>query len=165
MAAPFDAGQQARFDAGLARILERFPPDRHAAAMLPALRLTQEILGWLPPEALALVAERLAVPAARAREVATFYVMFHTSPPGRHVIDVCTNVSCCLHGGEHVLEYLEAKLGIRSGQTTSDKRFTLREVECLASCGTAPVMQVDEAYVENLTPAKIDHALALLDYQ
>lgn len=163
MAGPFTPDQQARFDAGLAQVLARFPADHKAAGMLPALRLVQEILGWIPEEAMVLVSERLGVPSARAREVATFYVMFHTTPPGRHVIDVCTNVSCCLGGADHALAYLEKKLGIRAGQTTSDKRFTLREVECLASCGTAPVMQVDEAYVEKLTPAKIDQTLAALD--
>ncbi len=163
MAGPFTPDQQARFDAGLAQVLARFPADQKAAGMLPALRLVQELLGWIPEEAMVMVSERLGVPPARAREVATFYVMFHTSPPGRHVIDVCTNVSCCLGGADRALSYLEKKLGIRAGQTTSDKRFTLREVECLASCGTAPVMQVDEAYVEKLTPAKIDQTLAALD--
>jgi len=156
MAGPFNAEQQARFDAAMARLLERYPPDHKSAAMLPALRLVQELQGWVSPEGMDLVAERLGVSPARAREVATFYVMYHTAPAGRHAVDVCTNVSCCL-------AYLEKKLGIRAGQTTSDKRITLREVECLASCGTAPVMQVDEAYVEELTPAKVDQALAALD--
>lgn len=163
MAAPFNAEQQARFDAGLDALLKKYPADFKAAGMLPALRLVQDLLGWVPPEAMVLVADRLGVPPARAQEVATFYVMYHTSPPGRHTLDVCTNVSCCLRGGEQVLAYLEKKLGIRPGQTTSDKRFTLREVECLASCGTAPVMQVNEAFVENLTPAKIDQTLAALE--
>ncbi len=163
MAGPFNAEQQARFDAAMARLLERYPPDHKSAAMLPALRLVQELQGWVSPEGMDLVAERLGVSPARAREVATFYVMYHTAPAGRHAVDVCTNVSCCLRGGEKVLAYLEKKLGIRAGQTTSDKRITLREVECLASCGTAPVMQVDEAYVEELTPAKVDQALAALD--
>ena len=163
MPGPFNEAQLAKFDAELAQILSRYPADQKAAAMLPALRLTQEILGWLPPEAMRLVAERLGVPPPRAEEVATFYVMFHTREPGKHVIDVCTNLSCCLRGGEKVLAYLEKKLGITAGQTTSDKKFTLREAECLASCGTAPVMQIDEAFVENLTPAKIDKALSSQD--
>ncbi|MBI5544977.1 MAG: NADH-quinone oxidoreductase subunit NuoE [Deltaproteobacteria bacterium] len=163
MAGPFNEAQQARFDTDLQVVLARYPADQRPAAMLPTLRLVQEILGWIPPEAMVLVADRLGVPPARAEEVATFYVMFHTRPAGQHVIDVCTNVSCCLRGGEKVLAYLEKKLGIRSGQTTSDKRFTLREVECLASCGSAPVMQVDEVFVEELTPSKIDQKLAALE--
>ena len=163
MAGPFNAEQLARFEAGLSSLLGRYPPEHKGAAMLPALRLVQELQGWVSPEAMALVAERLEVPAARALEVASFYAMYHTAPAGRHTVDVCTNVSCCLRGGEKVLAYLEKKLKVRAGQTTSDKRITLREVECLASCGTAPVMQVDEAFVEQLTPEKIDLSLAALD--
>jgi NADH-quinone oxidoreductase subunit E len=163
MAGPFNPEQQARFDEGLARICPRYPADHAAAAMLPALRLVQQILGHIPPAAAALVAQRLQTSPAQAEEVASFYSMFHTTPLGRHVIDVCTNVSCCLKGGEKVLAYLEKRLDVRAGRTTDDKKVTLREVECLAACGSAPVMQVDEAYVENLTPAKIDQVLAGLD--
>jgi len=163
MAGPFNEQDQVRFDEGLAQICLRFPAEHKAAAMLPALRLVQELLGHIPPEAAALVAERLGVSAVCAEEVATFYSMFFTAPKGRHVIDVCTNVSCCLKGGEKALAYLEKRLGVRAGQTTSDKRVTLREAECLASCGTAPVLQVDDRYVENLTPSKIDQVLAGLD--
>ena len=157
--------QQARFDEQLARILERYPPENRSAAMLPALRLCQELLGHLTPEAMDLVASRLEVPPTRAREVATFYSMLHLEPHGRHLLEVCTNVSCCLRGGEQALAYLEKKLGIRAGETTSDKRFTLREVECLASCGTAPAMQVNEEYVEQLTPQKLDQLLDRLASQ
>ena len=157
-----DAEQRARLDAGLTALLQRYPADHRGAAMLPALRLLQEIQGGISSEAMVLVAERLGVSTARAREAATFYSMFHTAPAGRHTVDVCTNISCCLRGGENVLSYLEKKLGVRAGQTTADKRITLREVECLASCGTAPVMQVDEVYVEELTPGKIDRALEAL---
>ena len=163
MAGPFNPEQLARLEADLSKLLERYPSDFKGAALLPALRLVQQLQGWVSPEGMALVASRLGVSTARAREVATFYSMFHTSAAGRHTVDVCTNVSCCLRGGEKVLAYLEKKLGVRAGQTTADKRITLREVECLASCGTAPVMQVDEAYVEALTPQKIDQALAALD--
>jgi len=163
MAAPFDDPQQRRFDEELARLLERFPPDRSQAAMLPALQLAQRILGWLPPEVLELVAARLDVPAARVREVATFYSMLRPSPCGRHVVEVCTNLSCSLRGAETLLAHLEAKLGVRAGATTDDKRVTLREAECLASCGTAPCLVVDEELHENLTPEKVDRLLARLD--
>jgi NADH-quinone oxidoreductase subunit E len=163
MAGVFNERDQARFDEELAKICARFPSEHRSAAMLPALRLVQELSGHISPEGASLVAERLGVPTTRALETATFYSMFHTEPVGRHVIDVCTNVSCCLRGGEHALAYLERKLGVRAGQTTGDKRFTLREVECLASCGTAPVMQVDEVFVENLTPSKIDQVLATVE--
>lgn len=159
---PFNDVQQARFDEELALILKRYPAENRAAAMIPALRLSQELLGHLTPQAMDLVAARLGVPPSRAREVATFYTMLHTEEHGRHLLEVCTNVSCCLRGGEQVLSYLEKKLGIRAGETTSDKRFTLREAECLASCGTAPVMQVNEEFVEELTPQKLDALLSRL---
>jgi NADH-quinone oxidoreductase subunit E len=160
MPGPFNDEQQARFDAEMKVILARYPEDRKSAAMIPALRLCQEILGYITPEAMDLVAERLQVPRVRAEEVATFYTMLHERPKGANVLDVCTNISCSLRGAEGVLAYLEKKLGIKAGQTTPDQKFTLREAECLASCGTAPCMQVDEEYVENLTPQTLD---ALID--
>ncbi len=163
MASPFTEQQQARFDAELPKILKRFPEGHKSAAMLPALWLVQEILGWVPAPAMELVANRLGVPPARAREVATFYVMFHTEPKGKHVLDVCTSISCSLCGAENSLVYLEKQLGIKAGQTTADKKIHLREAECLASCGSGPMLQVDGGeYVENLTPKKIDELLARL---
>ncbi|MGI5862616.1 MAG: NADH-quinone oxidoreductase subunit NuoE [Myxococcales bacterium] len=163
MPVPFTEEQQRRFDEELARVLTRYPADRKSAALLPVLRLAQQILGWLPHEALEHVAARLEVPACRAREVAAFYVMMRPEPLGRHVVEVCTNLSCSLRGAERVLEYIEQRLGVRAGQTTSDKRVTLREAECLASCGTGPCLQVDEEHMENLTPETIDKVLARLD--
>jgi len=158
---PFSTPEQlARFDSELAKVVARYPADRKAAAMIPALRLCQDVLGWVPPEAMALCAQRLEVPPARAREVATFYIMLHTERPGRHVLDLCTNVSCSLRGAERLLAHLEKKLGVRAGHSTPDRRFTLREAECLASCGTAPAMLVDERFYESLTEAKLDQILA-----
>jgi NADH-quinone oxidoreductase subunit E len=163
MAGPFDEQQQAQFDAELLKILARYPDVHKAAAMLPALWLVQRLLGFIPVSALELVASRLGVPPGRAREVATFYVMYYTEPKGRHVLDVCTNISCSLCGAENALAYLEAKLGIKAGQTTTDKKIHLREAECLASCGTGPMLQVDGGeYVENLTPKKLDELVARL---
>lgn len=149
----------ARFDEGLVPILRRYPEDRKAAAMLPAMRLAQEIFGYLPPAAQQLVAERLGTSPARAEEVATFYVMFHTRPVGRHLVEVCTNVSCSLTGGQRILEHLKAKLGVKPGETTADGRVTLREVECLGSCGTAPALLLDEEQHERLTLEKVDRLL------
>jgi len=88
--------------------------------------------------------------------VATFYVMFHTKPIGRHLVEVCTNVSCCLTGGERIFERLKQKLEVGNGETTRDGRITLREVECLGACGTAPAMLVDEEMHERLTPEKVE---------
>lgn len=158
MAAPlFTPQEQKTFDEGIAEILTHYPADRKSAAMLPALRLLQEKVGWLPPEGLELVARRLDTTKERAMEVATFYVMFHTRKPGKYVLDVCTNLSCSLWGAEKLLAYLEEKLGVEAGETT--ERYTLRETECLASCGTAPCLQINEEHHESLTRAKVDELL------
>jgi NADH-quinone oxidoreductase subunit E len=152
----------ARFDAALPEILKRYPPDHQEAAMLAALRRAQEIFGWLSPAAQKLVADRLGAPVTRAEEVATFYVMYHTRPVGRHVVEVCTNVSCSLGGGYDLFEDLKKKLGVENGGTTKDGRITLRQVECLGSCGTAPVILVDEEMHESLTPQSVERILGAL---
>jgi NADH-quinone oxidoreductase subunit E len=146
-----------RFDHELAALVKRYPPDRKAAAMLPALRIGQEIFGYASSAVQKLAAERLGVSAARAEEVATFYVMFHTKPLGRHLVEICTNVSCCLTGADRIFEHLKAKLGVDNGGTTTDGRITLREVECLGSCGTAPAMLLDEdEMIERIDVKKAD---------
>ena len=143
-----------------AEILTHYPADRKSAAMLPALRLVQSMKGWLPPESLVMVAQRLNVSKERAYEVATFYVMFHTHKPGKYVVDVCTNLSCSLRGAETLLAYLESKLGVTAGETT--EKWTLRETECLASCGTAPCLQINEDHHESLTLTKVDELFSRL---
>src|SRR5512138_895184 len=146
-----------RFDQELAALVKRYPPDRKAAAMLPAIRIGQEIFGYASPTVQKLAAERLGVSPARAEEVATFYVMFHTKPLGRHLVEICTNVSCCLSGAERIFETLKRKLGVENGETTPDGRITLREVECLGSCGTAPAMLLDEnEMIERIDVKKVD---------
>jgi len=149
----------ARFDAELAHILKRYPEDRKAAAMLPALHLGQEIFGFVSTAVQQLAADRLGTSPARAEEVATFYVMYNTEPVGRHIVEVCTNVSCCLTGGERIFEHLKKKLGVKNKGTTTDGRITLREVECLGACGTAPAMLVDEEQHERLTVEKADQII------
>jgi NADH-quinone oxidoreductase subunit E len=149
----------ARFDAELAPILKRYPEDRKASAMIPALRIGQHVFGWVSPAVMALAADRLGVSPARAEEVATFYVMFNTQPVGRHVVELCTNVSCCLTGADRIFRILQEKLGVRNGGTTGDGRITLREVECLGACGTAPAMLVDDEMEERLTLQKVEKIL------
>ncbi|MGC3998883.1 MAG: NAD(P)H-dependent oxidoreductase subunit E [Anaeromyxobacter sp.] len=151
------------FDRELAGILQRYPPDRKAAAMIPALRLGQELFGHVSPGVQALAADRLGVSPARAEEVATFYVMFHTEPVGRHVVEVCTNISCCLSGAERLWEHLSRKLEVKNGGTTADGRITLREVECLGSCGTAPAMLIDEEMHERLSLDQVDRIVGGLE--
>lgn len=161
MAEPlFTPEQQQSFDRKVAELLTHYPDDRKSAAMLPVLRLLQEMKGWLPPEGMALVAEKLEVSRPRVYEVATFYVMFHTEKPGKYVVDVCTNLSCSLRGAEALLAHLERKLGLKAGE--SNEKWTLREFECLASCGTAPCLQINEDHHENLTRDKVDELFTKL---
>lgn len=158
----FTPEQQRRFDTEIAELLKHYPPERKQAAMLPALRLVQELVGHLAPAAMEQVAAKLEVPPTAAAEVATFYSMLRLQPAGRYQIDVCTNVSCSLGGAEQILHHLEQKLGITVGETTADGKFTLREVECLASCGTGPALQLNEDFHERLTPQKLDALLEAL---
>lgn len=131
----------------------RYP--KKEAAMLPVLYLAQQEFGHLGPEAIAYVAKLMDQAPARVYGVVSFYTMYNMKPIGRHHIQVCRTLSCALRGAEQVTSLLKKKLGIECGQTTSDGRFTLSEVECLASCGTAPMMQVNDDYYENLTEEKI----------
>ncbi len=159
-AVAFTPEQQKKFDAGISELLGHYPADRKRAAMLPALRLLQELRGWCTPEGMKAVAQKLETTVERAYEVATFYVMFHTEKPGKYVIDVCTNLSCALRGAEGMLKHLETKLGTQAG--TNGDKFFLRETECLASCGTAPCMQINEDHHENLNREKVDKLLETL---
>src|SRR3954453_5886435 len=161
MAEPlFTSEERKQFDLGIAEILSHYPEDRKSAGMMMALRLLQEMKGWLPPEGMELVAEKLETSKARAYEVATFYVMFHTSPPGKYTIDVCTNLSCSLWGAEKMLAYLEQKTGLKAGE--ANEGLFLRGTECLASCGTAPCLQINEEHHESLTKAKVDEIFSKL---
>ena len=131
--------------------------------MIPALRIGEHVFGYLSPPVMALAADRLGVSPARAEEVATFYVMFNTRPVGKHVVEICTNVSCCLSGADRIFEALRRKLGVENGGTSADGRVTLREVECLGSCGTAPAMLVDEEMLERLTLEKVERIVGSLE--
>jgi NADH-quinone oxidoreductase subunit E len=162
-APPLPREKVERFDHEVAEIIRRYPADRKASALIPVLRVAQELFGHLGNEALKLSADRCGVTPARADEVATFYVMFNTRPVGRHVVEVCTNVSCCLTGSEKLWAHLQKKLGVTPGQTTADGRITLREVECLGSCGTGPAMLIDDEMYERLTIAKVDELIGRLE--
>jgi NADH-quinone oxidoreductase subunit E len=131
-------------------IMALYPDGR--SATLPALRLAQERHGWLSPEALREVADALGETPAYCQAVASFYDMLHLAPVGRHLIEVCTNVSCALVGAQQVLEAFEAELGIGPGETTEDGGFTLRTVECAGGCGWGTVVAVDHRYREPVRP-------------
>ena len=140
-----------------AATVARYP--KKEAAMLPVLYLAQREFGYLGPEAVEYVAKLMDQAPARVQGVVSFYSMYNMKPIGRHHIQVCRTLSCALRGAEEVTEFLKKKLGIECGETTPDGRFTLSEVECLASCGTAPMMQVNDDYYENLTDEKINQLL------
>jgi NADH-quinone oxidoreductase subunit E len=126
-------------------------PDWRSAA-LPALRLAQEKHGYLSPDALRECAEALGTTAAYCESIASFYDMFHLAPVGRHMVEVCTNVSCALVGAQQVLERFGEELGVGAGETTDDGAVTLRTVECLGGCGWATIVAVDEHYRTHVMP-------------
>jgi NADH-quinone oxidoreductase E subunit len=141
----------------LTKLLAAYP--NREAALLPALWMAQEDFGHISPEAMEFVANRLDLSPVFVESVATFYTMYNLKPVGRYHVQVCGNISCSLLGAAHIIEYLKRRLAIGVGETTADGRFTLREVECLASCGTAPVMMINETLYEQLTEEKIDKIL------
>jgi NADH-quinone oxidoreductase subunit E len=133
------------------KLRKEYPRSR--SAVLPALRLAQEEHGgWLPPEALREVADALDETPAYCESIASFYDMFHLEPVGRHVIEVCTNLSCALAGAQRVVDAFAAELGVRAGETTADGGFTLRTIECAGGCGRAPVVVIDHRYHEPVQP-------------
>ena len=147
------------------RWLEKYPADRRQSAVLAALREVQhENNGFLTVEMMDAVAEYLGMPKISVYEVASFYSMLETRPVGRHSISVCTNISCMLCGSDQIVEYIEKKLGIKTGESTPDGRFYLKlEEECLAACCGGPMMMVDHVYHENLTCEMVDKILDELD--
>jgi len=140
-------------------ILARYPQRR--AALMPTLWLAQREFGWLSLPVMEYVAELLELPIAWVTSTASFYTMYWKEPKGRWHIQLCRNLPCALRGAREIQQAVEGRLCIRDGQRTADGRFSLEEVECLASCGTAPVLQLNNAeYHENLT---VEQTLALLD--
>lgn len=125
------------------------------SVILEVLYLLQDKYGYITKEGMKYAAQLLGITEEHVLGVVTFYTMFNTSPVGKYHLQVCTNVSCMLKGAYDLLKKLESELGIKKGQTTSDGLFTITEVECLGSCGTAPVIQVNEDYYENLDEEKL----------
>jgi NADH-quinone oxidoreductase subunit E len=149
-------------EATLAKIREmelKYPSAR--SAVLPALWAVQDELGYLPPWSLELVANELHLIPADVEATSSFYAMYFTHESGRHLIQVCRNISCGLRGSDELLRHLEGSLGVEDGGSTEDGAFTLEgTVECLGACGGAPMMQVDRYSYENLTPELADEVLA-----
>ncbi|HUL44744.1 MAG TPA: NADH-quinone oxidoreductase subunit NuoE [Bacteroidota bacterium] len=139
---------------------KKYPTEK--ALTLPVLWMIQEEHGWISPEAMKFVADLLHLPLRHIYGVVTFYTMFNSKPVGKYHLQVCTNVSCQLLGAEKLVDHVCWRLKIKPGETTADSRFTVTEVECLGSCGTAPMMQVNDRYQENLTVEKVDKLLSEL---
>jgi NADH-quinone oxidoreductase E subunit len=142
-------------------LISRYPHKR--SALIPSLHLVQKELGYISGDAMADIAQIFGLTPNEVHEVASFYTMFHRKPVGKYVLQVCTNISCQLCNAEGIMAHLEQRLGIKPGETTGDKRFTLLEVECLGSCGTSPVVQINDDYHEDLTPEKLDAILDSLE--
>jgi len=136
--------------------------ETNQSALIPALHVAQGDQGWLSEETQREVADLLELSAQEVRGVVSFYTMFLQKPAGKYLLQVCRNLSCSLRGGHRLTKQIEDKLQIKQGETTTDGKFTLIEVECLGSCGTAPVMMVNDAYVEDLTPQALEKMLAEL---
>jgi len=145
------------------KIIRRYPEGRQKSALLPVLHLAQaEFDGWLSTPVMDYVASLLDIKPIEVYEVATFYTMFNTEPVGKCLIEVCQTGPCYLRGAEDIVEHIEKKLNIKVGETSADGVFTLKTVECLGSCGTAPMLQCGADYYENLTTDKVDALLEKL---
>ena len=148
------------YEERLQKVLSRYP-DRQAA-LLPALHIAHEIRGYLSPETMDEVARRLELPPAYVRGVATFYSMYNLQPLGKYLIQVCTNISCNLCGGDDVLEAFLEHTGTDTGMVSPDGLYTVMEVECLGACGFPTVVQINERFFENVTPADVPAILEML---
>ncbi|HET6342491.1 MAG TPA: NAD(P)H-dependent oxidoreductase subunit E [Gemmatimonadota bacterium] len=138
-------------------IIARYP--ERQAAMLPVLWVVQGEKGWIPPDAMEWVAQKLECTPATVQSVVRFYTMFDVRPVGKYKLQVCRTLSCELMGARRIIDHLRERLGVEPGQTTEDGLFTLQEVECLASCGTGPMLQCNLRFYENLTLERVDALL------
>lgn len=155
VASPFTADEQKKFDAQVGPILERYPEANRAAALIPILRVAQDLHGWLKPEAMDYVAQVVGVPGTRVREVVTFYTMFRLKPVGRTHVGVCVNLACWLRGSDELVEVCRSRMGDTQQQPANGGAESWAEIECLASCGTAPTIMINDEYFENITPQQL----------
>ena len=158
MSTVFPAVLLEKFDA----LRAQYPPEMKTSLVLPLLHCVQDEQGYVTEADAAAIADYIGMPAIQVIEALTWYTMFDREPQGRYVIKVCRNIACSLRGSEQVLAHLQERLGIGVGETTADGRFTLKTAECLGSCGTAPVVMVNDAYHENMSAEKIDALIAQL---
>ncbi|QQG66562.1 NADH-quinone oxidoreductase subunit NuoE family protein [Desulfobulbus oligotrophicus] len=152
----FDAQRDAEFE----RLIKRYPS--RESMILPALWLVQEQEGWISAEAMAYVADRIGTFASKVYEVATFYTMYHLQPKGKYHICVCRTLSCYLLGKQEIVDYIIEHLDVRPGEVRADGLYSFEEVECLGHCGSAPVVQINGEFYENMTVEKLEELLATL---
>lgn len=144
----------------IGKIIKRYPEGKQKSALLPVLHLAQaEFGGWLSVPVMEYVARMLHIKPVEVFEVASFYTMFNLEPVGKCVLEVCRTGPCWLMGAEDIIAHIENRLNIKAGETTADGMFTLKTVECMASCGTAPMLQMGDHYYENLDNDKVDELL------
>ena len=151
------AEQQQMSERAAARVQElaaKYPSKK--SAIMPALYIAQEEFGWLPDQAFDWVGQQLDLPPAHVRSVATFYTMYYKRPVGKYHVQVCRTLSCMLCGARKLTERLKERLDLRAGQVSEDGLWSFEEVECLGSCGTAPMVQLNDVFFENLTPESLD---------
>ena len=156
MSFTFTADRQKYFNS----LIKQYPDKR--SAVLPVLHLAQEQEGYLTIETIETLAQMLDITPATLMDTVSFYTMFHTRPRGKYLIQVCQTLSCSLVGSDEIVDHLSRKYQIKVGETTSDGKFTLVKVECLGSCGTAPVVQINDEYYEKVTPEKLDRIMEKL---
>ena len=141
-------------------LIKRYPEGKQKSVLIPALHIAQaEYDGWLSVPVMDKIAEILNIKPIEVYEVASFYSMFNLNPVGKCLIEVCRTSSCWLRGANDVVAHIEKRLGIKDGETTPDGKFTLKTVECLGSCGTAPMLQIGEHFHENLTLENVDELI------
>jgi NADH-quinone oxidoreductase subunit E len=145
------------------RLRARYPAGFESSLVLPCLRRIQEDRGYVADEDIDGLVAYLGVPRIQIEEVLSYYTQYRRQPVGHHHLQVCRNVSCSMRGAERLLDHLGQRLGLEPGQTSADGRFTLSTVECLGSCGTAPVLVVGDTYHEDMSAEKVDRLLAGLD--
>jgi NADH-quinone oxidoreductase E subunit len=142
-------------------LMGKYPKKR--SALIPSLQIAQQEAGYISPDIMLEIAQMFELSPNEVHEVVSFYTMFYKKPVGKYVLQVCTNISCMLCNAEEIMTHLTGKLGIKPGETSTDRKYTLLEVECLGSCGTSPVIQINDTYYEDLTIEKLDRILDSLE--
>jgi len=155
--ASFSKSLPQEVESKLETIKNRYPDKR--SAVMPALYLAQEQYGWLTKEAIEWVSNRLEMPPTHVDEVASFYTMYYKKPVGKYHVQVCRTLSCMICGAVALTKHLKTRFGLRSGEISADGMWSYEEVECLGSCGTAPMVQINDVFFENLNPEKLDAVL------